>query len=85
MSIITLQLGQCGNQIGGQLFQTLVDDIYAKPTQTQVTPSSNLAYTEQALETFFRFSPGISDADSEQLKARAVMVDMEQKVNPTFS
>ncbi|KAL5016563.1 hypothetical protein ScPMuIL_006152 [Solemya velum] len=80
MSIITLQLGQCGNQIGGQLFQTLVDDIYAKPTQTQISPTSNQEYKEQALETFFRFSPGITDAESEQLKARAVMVDMEQKV-----
>jgi hypothetical protein len=37
MSIITLQLGQCGNQIGGQMFQSLMDDINMKPVQTMVS------------------------------------------------
>lgn len=37
MSIITVQLGQCGNQIGGQLFQTFMEDVHSKPLATQVS------------------------------------------------
>lgn len=37
MSIITVQLGQCGNQIGGQLFHTFMEDVHSKPLATQVS------------------------------------------------
>lgn len=37
MSVITIQVGQCGNQIGGQLFETLIDDVNVKQSQTLVS------------------------------------------------
>lgn len=77
MSIITLQLGQCGNQIGGQMFQSLMDDIYMKPIQTMIPPNKNQDYIDEVLSTFF-YQDGRSE--NQLPKARAVMVDMEPKV-----
>ncbi|XP_077996264.1 tubulin delta chain-like [Glandiceps talaboti] len=76
MSLVTLQLGQCGNQIGGQLFSTLLDDAYAKaPT---ISKSENNSYIETVENRFFHQPP--SHKDDRPLNARAVMVDMEPKV-----
>ena len=33
MSVVTLQIGQCGNQVGGQLFAGLMEDVHAKLSQ----------------------------------------------------
>jgi tubulin delta len=35
MSIITLQIGQCGNQIGEKLFETIVSDCYDVKSQSK--------------------------------------------------
>lgn len=70
MSVVTVQLGQCGNQIGTQLFSTLYDDA--------TNPTSPPAYRQVALDRFFyrnEDTPGSRD-----LQARAVLVDMESKV-----
>jgi tubulin delta len=77
MSLVTLQLGQCGNQIGCQFFQTLNDDLTAK--SEFCTKSQNVEYFETSQERFFSESskPGSSAL---KLQARAVMVDMEPKV-----
>ena len=65
MSVCTIQLGQCGNQLGQQLFSTLTDEIRDAPEHVQ----------NEVVETFFR-----ADAKKETPAARAVMVDMEPKV-----
>lgn len=64
MSIITVQLGQCGNQIGGQLFHTFMEDVHSKPLATQVS-------ARQLTEVFgCRSSPEAFSA--EQVLARAL-------------
>lgn len=76
MSVITVQLGQCGNQVGGQLFQTLIEDTFTRPSQTQVPPDKNQLYIDEGLSRFF-YKDDVKDGLPE---ARAVMVDMEPKV-----
>ena len=77
MSIVTLQLGQCGNQVGGQYFATLAADLStcAQPHQSKCHSAS---YTEEAWERFF--SPAREGSSGNPWCARAVMVDMESKV-----
>jgi len=77
MSIITLQLGQCGNQIGGQLFATLVEDCLQPLPRSSPAASTATDYKEACVERFF--SVGEEPGGKETLTARAVMVDMEQK------
>ena len=72
MSVITVQLGQCGNQIGGQLFSTLHEDARGS-TLTGGLP----CFYEASTERFFVSREG---KGHEQLQARAVLVDMESKV-----
>ncbi len=69
MSVVTVQLGQCGNQIGTELFSTLHSDA------SSANPSS--PYRQVALERFFH-TP--EEERSRDLTARAVLVDMESKV-----
>ena len=72
MSLITLQLGQCGNQIGWQFFSTLADDLQSGPDGRY--NHIDESYKETCAERFF-------SVDSRgKWNARAVMVDMEQKV-----
>lgn len=76
MSVVTVQLGQCGNQIGTQLFSTLHRDATAS-----LQPSP---YREVALDRYFHsFEAPRQDKEGaygELLQARAVLVDMESKV-----
>jgi len=72
MSVVTLQLGQCGNQIGGQFFSTLADDLCNGPDGR--FSHSEDSYKETCTDRFF------SVDSSGKWNARAVMVDMEQKV-----
>ena len=76
MSIITLQLGQCGNQIGGQLFQTIMSDLSSPGRSKSCTKAQDTAFCEASMERFFCQSPQTPDI----WQARAVMVDMEPKV-----
>ena len=73
MSIVTVQLGQCGNQIGFEFY-----DLLSKSAgQTGHTSSSSFHsndYSDLVLERFFDVSK------DDKTFARAVMVDMEQKV-----
>ncbi|KAM9359784.1 tubulin delta chain isoform 2-T2 [Symphorus nematophorus] len=65
MSIVTVQLGQCGNQVGHELFDILCCD--AQDGQRR-------AHSTASCERFFhRTAHG-------DLEARAVLVDMEPKV-----
>lgn len=78
MSVVTLQLGQCGNQIGSELFSLLEQDA------TQLNHSRYLSkgldkkccneYEEESIGRFFTRNEDAS------LNARAVSIDMESKV-----
>lgn len=73
MSVITLQLGQCGNQVGGQFFTSIMDDLHAPVSSVGVSPRQNDDYILESQETFFH------EQKSSVPAARAVMVDMETK------
>ena len=84
MSVVTVQLGQCGNQIGRQLFSTLHDDALDVASRGR-RQGSGEAYCQVSLERFFnarddgaRRRAGAPSSNS-NLEARAVLVDMESK------
>jgi hypothetical protein len=90
MSIITVQIGQCGNQIGEKLFETIISDCYSFDStlnnRRHLSSPSNQAnelkqlnndYLYEAKKRFFH----IDDEDNDkQLKCRSVLIDMETKV-----
>ncbi|KAJ7995491.1 hypothetical protein DPEC_G00245120 [Dallia pectoralis] len=65
MSVVTVQLGQCGNQVGQEFFEVISND--ANDRQRK-------AYGECSTEQFF------NETTNGDLVARAVLVDMETKV-----
>ncbi|XP_032361656.1 tubulin delta chain [Etheostoma spectabile] len=65
MSIVTVQLGQCGNQVGHELFDIICSD--ALEGQRKV-------YSTASCERFFH------QTTHGDLVARAVLIDMEPKV-----
>ena len=67
MAVVVVQLGQCGNQVGSQLFSTLHSDSLGLTKHT--------SYVECSLDRFFYER----DDDLPPL-ARAVLIDMETKV-----
>lgn len=80
MSMVTLQLGQFGNQLGYEFFKTALDDIYclnganAIGKKFAITDNARKDhYEDAAFETFF-YTP------SNLPLARAVMIDTEAKV-----
>lgn len=78
MSIVTLQLGQCGNQIGFEVFDALFSDAHYH--QGLCSKRENEAYQASCKERFF------SEEENGVPIARAVLVDMEPKViNQTLS
>ncbi|ELW61562.1 Tubulin delta chain [Tupaia chinensis] len=78
MSVITVQLGQCGNQIGFEVFDALFRDSHC--SQGLCSKRENEAYQASCKERFF------SEEENGVPIARAVLVDMEPKViNQTLS
>ena len=77
MSIVTVQVGQCGNQIGYEFFQTVIREYHKNADLTKRLKFKN--YDEDCLEVFFEKSlkPKLSGY---HYRARSVLVDMEQKV-----
>ena len=94
MSIITIQIGQCGNQIGEKLFETIISDCLEstcsyssvfrfKPVaSSQASLKLNENYIAESKQRFFH-----QDCESDEtgrseprLSARAVLIDMESKV-----
>ena len=71
--MLTIQFGQCGNQLGHSLFQQLSSDLDAK--DTGISKQANSTYTEQSFEKWFTNI----NRDGKRL-ARAVLVDTEHKV-----
>ncbi|XP_074016731.1 tubulin delta chain isoform X3 [Numenius arquata] len=72
MSIVTVQLGQCGNQIGHEVFNAICGDVCG--THGLCSKKENESYHDACKERFF------SEEESEVPVARAVLVDMEPKV-----
>ncbi|NXC99392.1 TBD protein, partial [Certhia brachydactyla] len=72
MSIVTVQLGQCGNQIGHEVFSALCSDI--RGTHGLCSKKENESYQDSCKERFF------CQEQSAVPIARAVLVDMEPKV-----
>ncbi|XP_025296448.1 tubulin delta chain isoform X5 [Canis lupus baileyi] len=78
MSVVTVQLGQCGNQIGFEVFDALYSDSHCP--QGLCSERENEAYQASSKERFF------SEEENGVSIARAVLVDMEPKViNQTLS
>ncbi|XP_012287459.1 tubulin delta chain [Orussus abietinus] len=71
--MLTIQFGQCGNQLGHSLFSKISEDIISN--KTGVSRGDNGWYTEAAFEKWFE---GI--AKNGRHLARAILVDTEQKV-----
>ena len=73
MSVVVVQLGQCGNQVGSQLFSTLYSDTHGS---SKLAPASckDSSYQLCSLERFFNERDGLAPF------ARTVLVDMETKV-----
>lgn len=69
MSVVTVQLGQCGNQIGSQFFSAVANDLHSSPNSRLFGD-----YDDECVDRFF------SVDDRGKWTARAVMVDTEPKV-----
>ncbi|TDH15042.1 hypothetical protein EPR50_G00027350 [Perca flavescens] len=65
MSIVTVQLGQCGNQVGHELFDIICSD---------ALEGQRKLYSTASCERFFH------QTTNGELVARAVLIDMEPKV-----
>lgn len=61
---VTIQVGQCGNQIGNQFWSQMLQEHERTPD------------TDDALSAFFRFAPQ-KDGRTHAMKARALLIDME--------
>lgn len=76
MAILTVQFGQCGNQVGHSLFTYLVNDIIYEPENKKILPANNLEYRLLATNNWFSENkPG-----SNIFVPRSVLVDTENKV-----
>ena len=95
MSIITIQIGQCGNQIGEKLFETIISDCsdttgtlsssfrfkpVAPPSQASLKLNEN--YVTESKQRFFSQEADYREGhpDEPRLSARAILIDMESKV-----
>lgn len=76
MACIVLQLGQCGNQVGQRVFDTLIEDnlTHSNATKLTITNRSSIDdYIRHSLDRFF------IQYDN-KLIARALAIDTELKV-----
>ncbi|XP_012256348.2 tubulin delta chain-like [Athalia rosae] len=71
--MLTLQFGQCGNQVGHTLFSNIASDLYSQ--NTGLSSKRNSEYAQSGFDKWFK---GLSK-NGKHL-ARAVLIDTEQKV-----
>jgi len=71
--MLTLQFGQCGNQLGCDLFSKVSSDIGS--SNTGVSYGANYEYTENTIEKWF---DGIAKCGRHF--AKAILIDTEEKV-----
>ena len=88
MSVITVQLGQCGNQMGFHFFESLAEALRSATTTPPIknyvsSTRTRENFVQDLVERFFheRLPPlGASASSQTTHHARAVLVDMESKV-----
>lgn len=73
MSIITLQFGQCGNQIGRVFFNDLYNDV--KSDGSKISKRSHSDYFTEATNKWFNVNK------YGKLEARSILIDTETKVS----
>ncbi|XP_046394799.1 tubulin delta chain-like [Ischnura elegans] len=74
MAVIAVQFGQCGNQIGYDLYKVICNDLQA--TGHGVSGVTNSGYVNINADKFFR----TSSKEDGKLISRCVLVDTEKKV-----
>ena len=74
MSVVTVQLGQCGNQIGADLYSLLSNDASQPPQFTSSDSTDNILYKQGMNDKYF------TEMKSGLHEAKSVLVDMEPKV-----
>lgn len=74
MSVVTVQVGQCGNQIGSSLFSFLSSDANQAPPFTSPDSIQNVAFKQEVIRRYF------TEQKDGPPEAKAVLVDMEEKV-----
>lgn len=65
MAVVTIQVGQCGNQLGQAFFETMIGE----------AAGSSQLVRERVIETYFQRDP-----QADRVVANALLVDMEPKV-----
>ncbi len=75
MSCIILQLGQCGNQVGQRLFDTLIEDNLTNINQ-KLSSNNRLSINDYIRHSLDRFFIQYEN----KLTARALAIDTELKV-----
>ncbi|CAI2738790.1 unnamed protein product [Dicrocoelium dendriticum] len=71
MSVLSLQVGQCGNQLGAEFFQTVYSDCF----DTVSNPSRlDREYISDSVSSFFH------ESNDATLEAKCIQVDTEEKV-----
>lgn len=76
MVILTVQFGQCGNQVGHSLFTYLANDIHYVPENKRITSKANLEYSQLTKNKWFCENRH----ESNSLVPRSILVDTENKV-----
>lgn len=82
MSVVTVQIGQCGNQIGEKILETIAADNFEhKSSSSSFSSASNLNYVNESKSRFYASeSSRTSDSLEHVLLARSILIDMESKV-----
>ena len=86
--MVTIQVGQCGNQIGCRFWEMCLREHLASPDQKRMTSTTQTHEYDDAMSSFFANDPPEEDHLYEnwkktmigQLRARAILVDMEESV-----
>ncbi|CAF0785300.1 unnamed protein product [Rotaria sordida] len=76
MSCIILQLGQCGNQVGQCVFDTLIEDNLTHSNQTKLSITNDSSINDYIRHSLDRFFIQYEN----KLTARALVIDTELKV-----
>ncbi|KAF4717867.1 Tubulin gamma-1 chain, partial [Perkinsus olseni] len=72
--IVTLQVGQCGNQVGSEFWQQLCAEHGIDPDGILRPPPANQPPAEDRKDVFFY------QADDEHYIPRALLIDLEPRV-----
>ncbi|KAF5292120.1 hypothetical protein FQA39_LY14075 [Lamprigera yunnana] len=74
MAIITLQFGQCGNQIGKVLYEEILNDIKTDANKAGVSKNANREYVSESISKWFYVNP------NDSWDVRSILIDTEAKV-----